>query len=290
MARSLSLAGLVSLALLTALNMAEAQQLRAPGQVTAGTDFSVQTNGSGDGTFYLIGPAHAGKREVKLGSEVQVRGSEIEKAGRYTAVACAGSQCDSATINVEPDAASKVSLIVHPSRVRVAEPNAISAVAFVFDKYHNLIVSPQTVNFEVTPAAGSTITAARPSATGVAWVRLTSANKEGPAKIGASVGKTSEVRVVRQVASDACNLRIKAQPNGKKMTVETDPVRDCSGNAVPDGTVVSFTQVGPNGKTTVDAPVKKGIARVELPASGPSRITVASGVVTGNELSIGGRP
>ncbi len=73
----------------------------------------------------------------------------------------------------------------------------------------------------------------------------------------------------------------------KKLVVETDPVRDCSGNAVPDGTVVSFTQVGPSGKTTVDAPVKKGIARVEIPVTGPSRITVASGVVTGNEFSVG---
>ncbi|HZQ68628.1 MAG TPA: hypothetical protein VFA68_08925 [Terriglobales bacterium] len=282
--------GLIFLAPLACLSAASAQQLRAPAQVTAGKDFSVSTNGSGDGSFYLIGPAHAAKREIKLGGEVQVRGEEIEKAGRYTVIACAGSQCDSATIHVQPDAASRLSLLVHPSRVRVATPNAISAVAFVFDKYHNLVFTQQPVNFEVTSTAGSTITASRPSSDGVAWVRLTSASKEGPAKIAASVGKTTEVRIVRQVASDACNLRIKAQPNGKRIVVETDPVRDCSGNAVPDGTVVSFTQVGPNGKTTVDAPVKKGVARVELPAAGPSRITVASGVVTGNELSVGGRP
>src|SRR5581483_2876442 len=280
----------LGLALVFACGTAGAQQLRAPAQVTAGTDFSIRTSGSGDGTFYLVGPAHAVKREVKLGNEVQILGDEIQKAGRYTAIACAGSQCDSATINVQPAAASRVSLIVHPSRVRVAEPNAISAVAFVFDKYHNLILSSQPVQFEVTPADGATVKADRPSSNGVAWVRLTSATKEGPTKIGASVGDNSEVRIVRQVASDACNLRIKAQSNGKKLVVETDPVRDCSGNAVPDGTVVSFTQVGPNGKTTVDAPVKKGIARVELPVSGPSRITVASGVVTGNELSVGGRP
>lgn len=280
----------ISLALLVVSGAASAQQLRAPAQITAGTDFSVSTSGSGDGLFYLLGPAHAVKRDVKLGNEVQVLGDEIEKAGRYTAIACAGSQCDSATINVQPAPASRVSLIVHPSRVRVAEPNAISAVAFVFDKFHNLILSSQPVQFEVTPADGASVKADRPSSNGAAWVRLTSATKEGPTKIGASVGDNSEVRVVRQVASDACNLRIKAQSSGKKLVVETDPVRDCSGNAVPDGTVVSFTQVGPSGKTTVDAPVKKGVARVELPVTGPSRITVASGVVTGNELSVGGRP
>jgi len=288
MRRAIARIGLISLGLL--VSMANAQQLRAPAQVTAGKDFSISTNGSGDGTFYLLGPAHAAKREIKFGAEIQIEGAEIEKAGQYTAITCAGSQCDSAIINVQPDVASRVSLIVHPSRVRVAEPNAISAVAFVFDKYHNLVLSSQPVQFEVTPSDGAVVKADRPSSDGVAWVRLTSATKEGPTKIGASVGNNSEVRVVRQVASDACNLRIKAQSAGKKLVVETDPVRDCSGNAVPDGTVVSFTQVGPNGKTTVDAPVKKGIARVELPVTGPSRITVASGVVTGNELSVGGRP
>src|SRR5947209_5655858 len=169
----------ISIALLALCSAAGAQQLRAPAQVTAGTDFSVSTSGSGDGTFYLIGPAHAAKHEVKLGNEVQVLGDEIEKAGRYTAIACAGSQCDSATINVQPAAASRVSLIVHPSRVRVAEPNAISAVAFVFDKYHNLILSSQPVDFEVTPSTGTPVKASRPSSDGVAWVRLTSASKEG---------------------------------------------------------------------------------------------------------------
>jgi hypothetical protein len=70
--------------------------------------------------------------------------------------------------------------------------------------------------------------------------------------------------------------------------VETDPVRDCSGNFVPDGTVVSFTKTDASGKTTVDAPIKRGVARVEMAVSGPARISVASGVVNGNELSLAG--
>ena len=70
--------------------------------------------------------------------------------------------------------------------------------------------------------------------------------------------------------------------------MQTDPVRDCSGNNVPDGTVVSFTKIDAAGKTTVDAPIKRGTARVEMPVSGEARIDVASGVVTGNELNVGG--
>jgi hypothetical protein len=42
------------------------------------------------------------------------------------------------------------------------------------------------------------------------------------------------------------------------------------------------------GKGTVDVPIKRGIAKVELPIQGQAKITVASGVVTGNELEVAG--
>jgi hypothetical protein len=170
----------------------------------------------------------------------------------------------------------------------VAASNAISAVAFVFDKFHNLVLSPQKVDFKVMPPEGAAISQSKTTTNGAAWIRITSARKGGPAKVGASIGDVAEMRVVQQVASDACNLRIKAIPGPKGISVETDPVRDCSGNFVPDGTVVSFTKTDSSGKTTVDAPIKRGVARVEMAVSGPARISVASGVVNGNELSLGG--
>ena len=238
--------------------------------------------------FYLIGPGQASKRKVDLNGSIAVQGEEVQYAGRYTAIICGSDPCSAAHFEVRPDEASKVSLLVHPSRVRVAAPNAISAVAFVFDKYRNMIFSPQNVTFTVTPREGAEISATRPAENGVAWIRLTSATKEGPAKIGASVGKATEVRVVQQVASEACNLRITASWVSRQLWVATDPVRDCSGNAVPDGTVVSFTKVDQSGKTTVDAPIKRGIARVRMPVQGNARISVASGVVTGNELQLAG--
>jgi hypothetical protein len=43
-----------------------------------------------------------------------------------------------------------------------------------------------------------------------------------------------------------------------------------------------------SGKTTVDVPIKRGIAKVQMPIEGRARITVASGVVTGNELEVAG--
>jgi hypothetical protein len=75
-----------------------------------------------------------------------------------------------------------------------------------------------------------------------------------------------------------------AQPDKNKILVRTDPIRDCSGNPVPDGTIVTFTATDSQGKSTVDARIKRGIAEAELPASSGATISVASGVVVGNEI------
>jgi hypothetical protein len=121
----------------------------------------------------------------------------------------------------------------------------------------------------------------------VAWFRANSGNQAGAAQVAASVGDLSVRRVVQQVASDPCNLRIKGQRNAKGISVETEPVRDCSGNPVPGGTVVTFTETGASGKSTVDMPIKQGVARAQFLASGPAVISVASGVVMGNQLRMG---
>jgi hypothetical protein len=275
------------LMLLLLASGAWAAEIHPPSHATAGVSFSISSSGTGQGTFYLIGPAHVSKRQVNLGENVDVDGTEIEHAGRYTAILCTD-QCSAATFYVHAAEPDRLSLLVHPSRVPVSNPNAISAVAFVWDAFHNLELSPQTVKFTVNPTEHASISQARTSTNGIAWIRLTSAAKGGPAKLEASIGKTSETRVVQQVASDACNLRIKGSSLSHTVLVETDPVRDCGGNFVPDGTVVSFTVTDSSGKTTVDVPIKRGVAKVEIPATGHARITAASGVVSGNELDLAG--
>jgi hypothetical protein len=128
-----------------------------------------------------------------------------------------------------------------------------------------------------------------PAARGVAWMRLGSSNKAGPVRIVASVAGIQEPRVIQQVAAEACSLRMNATPNTNGALLETDPVRDCSGNPLPDGTIVSFTKTDASGKTTIDAPVKKGIARAQVKLNGHSQISVACGVVLGNEISVAGK-
>jgi hypothetical protein len=269
--------------------LAKAADIQPPAQVTAGSAFSIPSNGSGEATFYLIGPSHVLKRKVKLGNAIAVEADDVQTSGRYLAVACGSDGCSSASFYVMAADPDHLSFLLHPSRVPVSRGDAINATAFVFDRFRNLVLKPVTVDFHVTPKTGASFTKTLKSDRGVAWMRMASTPKEGAVKVTAGVASAAEPRISQQVASDACNLRIKATRTAKGVLVETDPVRDCSGNAVPDGTVVSFTAIGSNGKTTVDAPIKKGIARTELPLTGGARISVASGVVIGNEVTVGGR-
>jgi hypothetical protein len=267
---------------------ASASEIHTPGQVTAGKAITIQTTGSGDATFYLIGPAVASKRKVQAGSSIPIDSDQLEHAGRYVAVLCASDGCTARNFSVNPAAANRLSFLVHPSRIPVGTPQGISAVAIVRDSFQNLVPKPEAVTFSVMAKDEKPVSASRTSENAVAWVRLTSAKKEGPTKLGASIGHADEIRVVQQVAADACNLRIKASRDKRGFLIETDPVHDCSGNPVPDGTVVSFTESDDSGKTTVDVPIKRGIAKVEMPIDGRARVTVASGVVTGNELEVAG--
>jgi len=278
----------ISLAVLVLSGLALAADLHPPAQVVAGNGFSMPTTGSGDATFYLIGPSSAIKKTIRLGTDVAVDPTDVETAGKYVVSLCA-SECSSATFYVTAASPDQVSFMLHPSRVPVSAPNAINGTAFVFDKFHNLVLSPTTVDFQVVQKSGPPLNHSVKAVHGVAWMRMASTPKEGPVKVIATVQSATEPRVIQQVASDACHLRIKATRTTKGVLVETDPVRDCSGNAIPDGTIVSFTSTDAKGKTTVDAPIKKGIARAELPVAGTARISVASGVVIGNEITVGGQ-
>jgi hypothetical protein len=265
-----------------------AAEIHAPAQTGAGAAITISTSGSGEATFYLVGPASASKQKVQGGSEISIDGDQLDNAGRYVAILCASDGCTSTSFFVNPGAANRLGMLVHPSRVPVGKANGISTVAFVFDNFHNLVLKPQPVKFSILPKDGKSVSVSRDSENGVAWVRISSATKEGPTKIGAEIGHADEVRVVQQIAAEACNLRIKSSREKNAFIVETDPVRDCAGNSVPDGTVVSFTKMDSSGKTTVDVPIKRGIAKVQMPIEGRARITVASGVVTGNELEVAG--
>jgi hypothetical protein len=263
---------------------ASAAEVHVPAQVTAGNAVTVSTSGSGEGTLIVAGPGSVWKDKVTLGSDVTVNGSETAYAGRYVVALEAKNGNASAEFFVVAAKPASIAFLAQPSRVPVARPDVISGTAFV--------MSPTPVKFELAVPGTAALTRTATSNDGVAWVRMDSGKRDGAAQfvasLAASGGDIATKRVVQQVASEPCNLRIHAQPDKNGIMVQTDPVRDCSGNAVPDGTIVTFTQMDASGKSTVDARVKQGVAKAELPGARKATISVASGVAVGNELRWGG--
>jgi len=263
-----------------------AQDLQVPASVTAGNEAVIKAAGSGDATFYLIGPASSVKRSVHLGEDIRLQAEDVQAAGHYIAIACQET-CRNAEFYVVPAKVSYLRLLVHPSRAAVGQSDVLSGVALPFDAYRNLVLNAGAIDFHLKVGDQDMLSRSISTEAGVAWFRTNSGNRAGALQVVASAGDITARRVVQQVASDPCHLQVKADRDAKGIELETDPVRDCAGNPVPDGTIVTFRGTGANGVSTVDAPVKQGIARARMIASGPMQISVASGVVMGNQVSVG---
>ena len=279
--------------------IAEAQSpLQFPPSVEVGVAFSVPTTGSGPASLYIVGPSHILRRKIQLGESVAFNANDLQIAGHYVALVVANTNTptpisESAQFDVTPaQSVATVSFLAKPSRLSVSAPNGISGVAYVFDVFHNWILQPQPVTFQMTDSSGHSESRSTTARNGVAWAKMNSAPKAGIAQFEAVAGTGAEAikekRVVQEVPGDPCSIRMSARPNGQRVALETDPVRDCSGNPVPDGTIVTFTESHPGGQSTVDVPLKRGIARTEMPAVSGAVISVASGVVMGNEIRWGG--
>lgn len=268
---------------------AQEASIRVPSNAVAGAPASIGTSGSGSATFYLVGPKTSIKRDIELGKDVSLSAKEIQAAGRYTVVVCS-SGCSGSSFFISPGKPVDLTFIVHPSRVPVAENAAISGVALTLDENHNLVSAASSVNFQLGAKGENVMSRSVQTHDGIAWFRTNSGKSAGPLQIAASLSNDVNTRrVVQQVASIPCNLRIKGERTPKGIVVETDPVRDCSGNPVPDGTVVTFTAKGGDRISSVDAPVKQDVARATILAKGPVVISAASGVAMGNELRVGGK-
>ena len=279
---------IVILALLgfAAVTFAQDIALHPPSGAIAGQATSISTGGSGSATFYLIGPSGTVKRDVQLGGEIALGAGELRASGRYVVVVCSGS-CSSGSFFVSPAMPSSMIFLVHPSRAPVSQSDVISGVAIPFDEFQNQVLAPATVQFELVAKGGSPSPRGVETRAGIAWFRTNSGKSAGALQVQASIKDVIARRVVQQVASDPCSLRIKGQRSSNGIIVETEPVRDCSGNPVPDGTIVTFTAKNGNEMSTVDAPVKQDVARARMAAKGPVVISAASGVVMGNELHLG---
>lgn len=280
------LSGLVLAAM--PLAFAQSGSLRLPKTVEAGSAFSIQSTGSGKAVLYLVGPGQVLRRSVQLGEPASFASGDLHNAGHYLAVLVSGSSTENGAFDVtaahEP---AVLSFLAKPSRVAVDSRDGISGVVYVFDTFQNLVLAPTKVLFQLSGVAGAAQTRTVLTRNGVASTKMNSAAKEGSGQFVAQVGNATGTRVIQQVPGEPCDLRMSARPSGQRLVVQTDPVRDCSGNVVPDGTIVTFTETFKGGESTVDAPLKQGVARAEMPAYNGAKISVATGVVLGNEIRWG---
>lgn len=266
---------------------AQAGSMSLPKNVIAGDSFSIPTSGSGTATLYIVGLGQVLKSDVQLGQPVYISTGKLYSAGRYVAVLSSGDSSTSGEFDVIPSSKpAEITFLARPSRLPVSQHEGITGATYVLDAYHNLIVKPMPVAFTLSPPSGAVQNRTVTTRDGAAWTEFDSTPQQGTDKFVAQVGDISGERVIRQVPGDPCGLRMSAQHAGKQVQVKTDPVRDCSGNAVPDGTIVTFTEAFDNGQSTVDVPLKRGFAQVDMPFRPGATISVASGVAMGNQIRL----
>lgn len=265
----------------------QAASVSVPASVVAGTSFSIATQGSGAATLYILGMGQVFKRDIQLGQPVQFEAGALYSTGRYVAILSSGDSSTSSAFNVLPESKpSDLNFLAKPSRLPVSAHEGITGTAYVLDAYRNLLTTPVQVQFELSGPTGAVQTHTIATHNGAAWTAFDSTPQQGTDKFVVRVGDVSSARVIRQVPGDPCGLKMTAQQSGKLVQLKTDPVRDCNGNAVPDGTVVTFTEAFDGDQSTADVPLKKGFAQVEMPFHSGAMISVASGVALGNQIRL----
>ena len=271
------------------LGFAQSGSMTVPKSVEAGSSFSIQTTGTGKATLLIVGPAQVLRHDLELGQSVSFTSGSLFNAGRYVAVLEAGtSSPETETFDVLPARKpSELSFLAKPSRLPVGLHDGITGAVYVFDAFHNLITTPAPIAFELSSPSGAAQKHVVETRDGEAWTAMDSTGQQGMDKFAAQLGDISSVRVVTQVPGDPCTLKMSAKQSGQQLQLSTDPVRDCNGNAVPDGTIVTFTETYRGASAIVDVPLKRGIAEVELPIHSGATISVASGVVMGNQIGWG---
>ena len=235
--------------------------------------------------LYVVGPGSVSKRDVQLGETTVYPAGSLFNAGHYAVILAGDSSTESGSFDVMPASNSaELSFLARPSRLPVGLHDGITGAVYVFDVYHNLIVAATQVSFELSSPSGSVQKRMVATHDGAAWTVMDSTTQEGIDRFVARIDHISSARVVEQVPGDPCGLKMSAQQSGRELQLKTDPVRDCNGTAVPDGTIVTFTESYSGGQSTVDVPLKRGIAEVQMADHSGATISVASGVVLGNQI------
>ena len=275
-----------SLMLAAQTGWGQATELSIPRTIEAGNGFSISSStGSGNAVLYIIGLGQVLRRDVQAGESISIPAGSLYNAGHYLVVLAGATWKMTGSFDVSPaNKPAELSFLAKPSRLPVGVHNGISGTVYVFDAYQNLITAPTAVSFELSNPSSALQQRSVAAQDGSAWTQMDSTPKEGTDRFVVRVGGISGTRVIEQVPGDPCALNVTAEAAGQELELKTNPVRDCSGNAVPDGTIVTFTETYNGTESTADVPLKHGIAQVRMPAHRGAKISVASGVVMGNEF------
>lgn len=269
----------------TQLALAQGGSLILPKTVEAGVAFSIPSSGNGKATLYIVGPGQVLKRDVQLGETIFFPKGSLYNAGHYLATLATQSSTENGSFDILPaNTPINLSFIARPSRLEVSLHDGITGAVYVFDAYQNLIATPLPVSFELSTPAGTMQKHIVITRDGAAWTAMDSTAQQGVDRFVARTAGVSSTRVVGQVPGDPCGLKMSARQLGQKIQLATEPLRDCNGNAVQDGTIVTFTEVYNGAQSMVDVPLKHGIAEAQMPAHAGAVISVASGVVLGNQI------
>lgn len=259
--------------------------LQVPPSIEAGSGFSIQSTGNGKATLYIVGPDQVSKRDIELGHSVSFAPGSLYNAGHYVVILKTDNSTQESTLLVTAgEKPADVSFFARPSRLAIGLHNGITGAIYAFDPYKNLITAPLSATFELSGPSGAKQSQTVVTHNGSAFTAMDSTPHQGSDQFTARVGGVTSTRVVTQVPGDPCGIKMSAKPSGEQIVLETQPLLDCSGNAVPDGTIVTFTETYPGAQTTVDVPLKRGIAQVDMPAHNGALLSAASGVVLGNQI------
>ena len=246
---------------------------------------TLQAPGSGSTTLYLFGPGGASKRTVQRGS-IELSGDELKVAGRYTAIVDGSSA--SFFVTAAPLERSPSSPIL---RACLPPPAARCWVRPFSSTAFRILCSRQLRSAFGWPwrDVGRRAQRDRQEWSGLGAVEFRTPQRPGAVHRFLRRGSMRGVWCsrLRPIPVRHSHERLACSPTAT-FWWRPRPFKDCSGNAVPDGTIVTFTSADAAGRSTVDARIKRGFARAELPRSSSATLSVAAGVVLGNEIHWGG--
>ena len=166
--------------------------LQVPKTVEAGNAFTISTNATVKAALYIVSPAQVLRRDVQPGASVVLAEGDLHNAGHYLALLVTPSSTEKAEFDVVASSqTTAVSFLAKPSRLPVNLPEGISGVAYVFDTFHNLVLKPGPVTFQLSDAGGAAQTRNVATRNGVAWVKMNSAPKAGPAQFQVNAGSVA---------------------------------------------------------------------------------------------------